>query len=98
MNKLASVIALALLSNVAVSGEVGALDPQNSSASSFDVALAEIGSSNRWVATDDFRVVPVETVNQREIAELNAHMNRINSTISEELTALIEQKTAQSLR
>ncbi|WP_018278107.1 histidine kinase [Teredinibacter turnerae] len=98
MNKLASIALVALLSNVAVSGEVGALDPQNSSASSYDVALAEIGSSKSWVATDDFRVVPVETVNSRQEAELNAHMISVNSKVNNSLNALIEQKVAQSLR
>lgn len=100
MKMFASVVLLALVSNGAWSGEVGAYDQSLSEApSSFDVAVAEIGASNRWDSRQgEFRVVPATTADTKQLNKLDQHLDAINAKMNAELTALIEQKVAQSLR
>ncbi|WP_185234176.1 histidine kinase [Teredinibacter franksiae] len=99
MNYFAKFVFVALLSNSVVAGEVGALDPESSSvASAYDVALAEIGTSDRWdTQFDNFRVVPVESASSRQMELLNQHLNTINAEINAKMNALIEEKVASSL-
>jgi len=98
MKYLAAVL-LALLSNGVLASEVGALDPSTSNApSSFDVAIAEIGASDRWEAPSSFSVVPVELASSHQVENLDEQMAAINAHINDQLNALIEQKVAQSLQ
>lgn len=89
----------ALVANSVFAGEVGALDPETSKvSSSFDVALAEIGASDRWETdADSFSVVPVESASSRQVKTLNEHMGTINAEVSSNLTDLIEVKVTQAL-
>lgn len=90
----------ALVANSVIAGEVGALDPETSKApSSFDVALAEIGASDRWeINADEFSVVPVGSASSRQLKTLNKHVGTINAKVSSQLAELIEVRVSQSLR
>jgi len=100
MKIFASFALFALVSNSVFAGEVGALDPSISKApSSFDVAIAEIGASDRWeTRSNDFRVVPVESATSRQVRALNKQLDTIHGEMNSELNELIELKVTQSLR
>ncbi|WP_188152035.1 histidine kinase [Teredinibacter waterburyi] len=91
---------LALVVGNVESGEVGAFDPRiDSTTSSIDVALAEIGASGSWeTRQDEFQVVPNRTIGRRDMAKLNKHLSQINTQVSSTLDDLIEQRTLESLR
>ncbi|WP_045856462.1 hypothetical protein [Teredinibacter purpureus] len=98
MKTFAALIALALVSNGVIAGEVGALDPRTSKAAlSVNVALAEIGTSDRWESLLDNYVVQ-ENVSSRQLKKLYAHIDSINTTMNSELSILVEKTVKASLQ
>ncbi|WP_185906559.1 histidine kinase [Teredinibacter haidensis] len=91
MKIFAKVMLFALISNSVIAGEVGALDPEISKAASYDVALVEIGASDRWETRSD-NVAPVESASSRQMKRMNAHLDTINATMNIELDKLVEKK------
>jgi len=96
--KLYSALFFVLVANSVFAGEVGALDPESSKvASSFDVAIAEIGASNSWESeVNNFSVVPAENASTRQVKALNEHMGAINNQVNERLSDLIEAKVSEA--
>lgn len=92
MKKVVLALVLAFSSNVALSSEVGAQNPQTTISTKIEVAVAETGTSYSWARQSERKATA------HQLAE---HMNRISvfdSTMNSQLEAAIERKLLNSLK
>lgn len=95
MKNVVAVLLLALSSNVALAGEVGAPNPQlaGSAPSIWEVAIAETGTSISWAE------VPFSSnkANAHQMAEVKSQIDSINQSMNTALKAALEDKLLRSL-
>lgn len=97
-NKLVLLIALALVSNAGIAGDVGAPNPQLGSTTAKNevgVSLVDAGASISW-ANQPVNLTGDSYISVHQMREFDARVDQINNEINAKLTKMVEDVLAES--